>query len=206
MALSHSPKIVTDGLVLYLDAANPKSYPGSGTTWYDLSGNGNNFTNDLGFTHTTNNNGTFSLGDNIGTKRESTITTSPVATIVYWIRTSDTQALFLSGDTGSTGSYYIGAYRSGNKEYHSNCGSPVFYKDLIDTANIYDNIVDGNWHMLEFKNLDFSVNIWPYFKFNNYTSFNFSSGELASIFIYNKNLTAEESRQNFNALRGRFGI
>ena len=45
MALAHSPKIVTDGLVLCLDAGNPKSYPGSGTTWYDLSGNGNNGTN-----------------------------------------------------------------------------------------------------------------------------------------------------------------
>ena len=44
MASSYSPKIVTDGLVLALDAANPKSYPGSGTTWYDLSGNGNHFT------------------------------------------------------------------------------------------------------------------------------------------------------------------
>lgn len=38
------PNIVTDGLVLYLDAANTKSYPGSGTTWNDLSGNGNNGT------------------------------------------------------------------------------------------------------------------------------------------------------------------
>lgn len=39
MAYHHSPKIVTSGLVLALDAANPKSYPGSGTTWYDLAGN-----------------------------------------------------------------------------------------------------------------------------------------------------------------------
>ena len=38
------PDIVTDGLVLSLDAANKKSYPGSGTTWYDLSGNNYNFT------------------------------------------------------------------------------------------------------------------------------------------------------------------
>jgi len=36
--------IVTDGLVLALDAANSKSYPGSGTTWFDLSGQGNHFT------------------------------------------------------------------------------------------------------------------------------------------------------------------
>jgi len=38
MSLSHSPKIVTDGLVLCLDAANPRSYPKSGTTWSDLKG------------------------------------------------------------------------------------------------------------------------------------------------------------------------
>ena len=44
MGLVHSPKIVTDGLVLALDAGNVKSYPGSGTTWYDKSGNGNNGT------------------------------------------------------------------------------------------------------------------------------------------------------------------
>ena len=35
------PDIVTDGLVLALDAGSERSYPGSGTTWIDLSGNGN---------------------------------------------------------------------------------------------------------------------------------------------------------------------
>jgi len=44
MAFVHSPKIVTDGLVLALDAGNVKSYPGSGTTWLDKSGRGNNGT------------------------------------------------------------------------------------------------------------------------------------------------------------------
>jgi len=41
MSLSHSPKVVTDGLVLYLDAANKRSYPGTGTTWSDLKGSNN---------------------------------------------------------------------------------------------------------------------------------------------------------------------
>lgn len=44
MARSSGGKIVTDGLVLALDAGNDKSYPGTGTTWTDLSGNGNNGT------------------------------------------------------------------------------------------------------------------------------------------------------------------
>lgn len=42
MALSHSPSITTKGLVLYLDAANSKSFANTGTTWTDLSGLGNN--------------------------------------------------------------------------------------------------------------------------------------------------------------------
>jgi hypothetical protein len=51
MAFFNSPNIVTSGLVLAWDAANPKSYPGSGTAIYDLSGNGNNGTlyNGVGF-------------------------------------------------------------------------------------------------------------------------------------------------------------
>jgi hypothetical protein len=44
MAVNYSPKIITDGLVLYLDAANTRSYPGSGTVWSDLSRGGNNGT------------------------------------------------------------------------------------------------------------------------------------------------------------------
>jgi len=42
------PHIVTDGLISALDAASPKSYPGTGNTWYDLSGNGNNATKNNG--------------------------------------------------------------------------------------------------------------------------------------------------------------
>ena len=38
MSYSNGPKIVTSGLVMYWDAANKKSYPGSGTTIYDLCG------------------------------------------------------------------------------------------------------------------------------------------------------------------------
>ena len=51
MSIYGGPDIITDGLVLHLDAANSKSYPGTGSTWYDLSGNGNNGTlvNGAGF-------------------------------------------------------------------------------------------------------------------------------------------------------------
>jgi len=59
MATRYSPKIVTSGLVLSLDAANKLSYTGTGTTWYDTSGNNNNFT--LYNTPTFNSSGYFIL-------------------------------------------------------------------------------------------------------------------------------------------------
>jgi len=44
MTSSYNPKIITDNLTCYLDAYNPKSNPGSGTTWFDLTKNGYNST------------------------------------------------------------------------------------------------------------------------------------------------------------------
>ena len=44
MANVYGNSIVTENLVLCLDASNPRSYPGSGSIWYDASGNGNNGT------------------------------------------------------------------------------------------------------------------------------------------------------------------
>jgi hypothetical protein len=57
MGIAYNPRTITDGLVLCLDAANSKSYPGSGTTWTDLSGLGNTGTlvNGVGYS-----------GDNLG--------------------------------------------------------------------------------------------------------------------------------------------
>ena len=57
MALQHNPKIVTNGLVLCLDAGNPLSYSGSGTVWNDLSGNGYNGTLTNGPTFSSDNKG-----------------------------------------------------------------------------------------------------------------------------------------------------
>lgn len=42
MSAFSGPNVIKDGLILYIDAANPKSYPGSGTTWTDLSSLNNN--------------------------------------------------------------------------------------------------------------------------------------------------------------------
>ena len=57
MAISRGPKIVTNGLVLALDAADKNSYVGSGTTWKDLSGNSFNGTLTNGPTFSNTNGG-----------------------------------------------------------------------------------------------------------------------------------------------------
>jgi len=57
MATRYSPKIITDGAVLYLDAANKNSYKGTGTTWKDLNGNRNNGTLTNGPTFSSTGNG-----------------------------------------------------------------------------------------------------------------------------------------------------
>jgi len=61
MASNYNPSIVTSGLVLALDAANTKSYPGSGTAWTDLSGNGYTGTLTNGPTYSSSNGGYFAF-------------------------------------------------------------------------------------------------------------------------------------------------
>lgn len=43
MSVQGGPDIISEGLILYLDASNKKSYPGSGQTWFDISGNNEHF-------------------------------------------------------------------------------------------------------------------------------------------------------------------
>lgn len=48
MSVFANPNVVTSGLILSYDAMNPRSYPGSGSTWLDVSGNGNHGSINLG--------------------------------------------------------------------------------------------------------------------------------------------------------------
>jgi len=201
MGFFRGPNIITDGLVLALDAASIRSYPGSGTVWNDLSGNDFDFTLDgSGITH--NSNGYFTLADG-GASRNSTITTSTQCTLVYWMRTTDTQALFwaINGGSGS----YLGAYRSGNKFYNSGTyGSPTFHTNTTQRSNIYDFVRTNEWMMMEFKNVNMSAASNHHF--NQYGSYTFTSSDVGIIQMYNRNLTTEESSQNYNALKSRFGL
>ena len=76
--------------------------------------------------------------------------------------------------------------------------------DTVDTSNIYDNIRDDEWHMVEFKNVDMSGVTQN--NFNQYGGYTFGSGDVGIIQIYNRNLTSAESTQNYNAQKSRFGL
>lgn len=197
------PNIVRDGLVLALDAASSRSYPGSGTTWYDLSGNDFHFTLDgsgISYGYSTDI-PIFSLADG-GATYSGVITNNTTCTFVFWIQTTDTQAVFWKGQTSSE---YLGAYRVTNKEYYNNFGTPDYYQDTVEESNIYDNVRDSNWHMVEFKNVDMSGITSN--EFNQYSpNYTFGNGSIGLISIYNRNLTSEESAQNYNAFRNRFRL
>lgn len=206
MATQRGPKIVRSGLVLHLDAADRKSYPGSGNSFYDLSGNNNHWTIDAsGFTF--NSAGYFSMADGGITKTSSSalFSTALSNTFVFWIKTTDIQALFLRGLAG--GNYYVGAYRSDSVGYAGGVTTSSLYIDCryIATYDLYNNVRDNRWHMVEFKGNE-GLNNWGNLAFNKYSGYTFGDGALASLSIYNKVLTANESLQNFNSFRGRFGV
>ena len=87
MSLGHGASIVRSGLVLHLDAANVKSYPGSGTTWYDLSGNNNGTMTSLGFE--VGNNGSLlfnAANDTVSINHDDVFNFSSTFTVSTWIK------------------------------------------------------------------------------------------------------------------------
>ena len=93
MAVAYNPSIITDGLVLYLDAANLKSYPGSGTTWNDLSGNNNNAPMVNTPTYSNLKNGAFTF-DGAGTNyfdldSKASLVNVNAGTVGGWVRFND---------------------------------------------------------------------------------------------------------------------
>lgn len=87
MGTAGGPKLVTNGLVLALDAASPKSYAGSGTTWSDLTGNNLDATLFNGPTFSTDNYGTivFDGDDDYGQISSSPLTAITVFTFELWV-------------------------------------------------------------------------------------------------------------------------
>jgi hypothetical protein len=198
MGISYGPKIVTDGLILSLDAGDTNSYPGSGNTWYDLSGNGYHHTlyNNPTFT----NDSKFELNGSNGFTYLTAIPGSGNCTVVVFYKTTDTQELWVKGNDGG---YYISAAYPGSGYYSQNSGSLINYIDLVVVTDpIAGGYKDGNYHMWEAKNVNFSG--WNQFNWFLYGGDWNLIGTVAKIMVYNRTLTSNESRQNYNAIKTRF--
>jgi hypothetical protein len=223
MSTSYSPKIVTDGLVLALDAANVKSYPGSGTSWSDLSGNNNNGTLTNGPTFSGENGGSI-VFDGVNDFVQCTGTVSlTAATFIVWIRRNGTQGTYdgilFSRGTSVTG---INFQASNQLGYHWN-----------EIPNTYDwasglTLPDLAWSMCAVSVTSTTATAYLYQASGLTTATNtvsptsttlddikiaqddeggrFFNGNIAQASIYNRALTANEVLQNFNATRGRFGV
>ena len=225
MALAHSPKIITDGLVLCLDAGNTKSYSGSGTTWNDLSGNGNTGTLTNGPTYSSDNGGSIffdgtndyvSLVDNLGDPQQFTIEFWAYPTQLNFDSNNNYRRIFIPSGASTNGnnsvlieqSGYIsfrvpggtannmqGSGYSGTNEWgYAVCTYDQSNKKIYFNGSLKNTVAESG------VTVDFGS---PQIVDPNSQTF---KGNISNFRIYNRALTASEIQQNFNALKGRFGI
>jgi hypothetical protein len=226
-----SASIVTSGLVLNLDAGNPASYPGSGTTWTNLIGSGNAATLTNGPTYSSANSGSIvfdGTNDYAGGSFISAINLS-FYTVDFWIKPSafgnynqnisfcaysDTSPWNgFTFHTTSSGTLYVGT-KLGDRM--SNIGGAAAM-----TLNVWQNytFVNNNGNCILYKNAVSYVTQACGVSGSNNTLYTFGvvpsggasngliNGNVASLKVYSgKALSAGEVTQNYNALRGRYGI
>jgi hypothetical protein len=232
VGLAHSPSIVTNGLVLCLDAGNRKSYPGSGTTWTDLSRRGNNGTLTNGPTYNSSNGGYFTF---VPSSQYVTIpfssnfpTGSSARTLCAFFNIfslTGGRSVFAIGGNASDGNrtnLWVGAdnsigvecRNSGTVTYTSWSGINTWvYLCATNAAGgtahsfkIYINgqqrsVVNFGTSTLNTSNAACVVGTIPESLGSN--SFD---GRISNVALYNRELSAAEVQQNFNSLRGRYGI
>ncbi len=219
MSFSHSPKIVTDGLVFAVDAADKNSYPGSGTTWYDLSGNGNDGTLTNGPTFDSGNGGSIvfdGTNDYVDTGYTG-LTVHTNATTSFWCKMGDFSGAQTMGCHNSK-RFYVGF-----NGVNAFMGVADSYKNTTDissyiaidtwmhicmvaedgTATYY---IDGVARDTDTYTQSSGTNPNTNF-FIGATSpwANYYNGSIKNCAIWNRALTATEVSQNFNAHRSMFG-
>ena len=232
MANLYGPRIVTDGLVLHLDAGNRKSYPGSGNTCYDLSGGSNNGTlNSVDYSVV--NNGTFSYNATSDVITASMTNLRPTTGITQecWFNiTSNTAQVFIGAQYGSASnnSYALWINVPNSFAAGVNIGGSLNYQ----TQN-YSILINNWYHFIHTYNGSTqtmflngnTIKSWSTSGSIAYDSNNTLlaigndwnsgynggatvavKGNLAIAKIYNHALSANEVQQNYNALKGRFGL
>jgi hypothetical protein len=216
-------QIVTNGLVLNLDSANKDSYPGTGTTWYDLSGNANNGTLLNGVAFNANKNGGVmyfdDTDDTVSIGNSSLFSITNAMTVFAWVNPSST-----SGWDGIFGGsisgfvhfqlYFgtINVYIYGPNVSYSNNDSYIVPANVWisigftydgTTLKVYVNgsqlatTIPGSGNVS--SNSDVRVG-WAY------DTSRVFGGFIGTTQVYNRALSATEIAQNYNASKTRFGL
>ena len=216
--------IVQQGLVLNLDAGNPYSYAGAGTTWYDTSGNSYNGTLTNGPVYSTTNSGIIVFDGSNDYVDLTGITLSisgnAARSMFTWVKTTYTglQGFISTGTPANSQTFNL-------VKYGSYVGVMGYNNDFYPSSGKY--IADGVWHYVgatfDGTNirtyvdgvLDNTSGTFTYSTTgqNNYVgrsnhagNENFINGSMGNAQIYNRALSAAEVLQNYNATKGRFGL
>lgn len=229
MGLDHSPNIVTDGLMTYLDAANLRSYPGSGSIWYDLNNN-INFTLQNSPVFIPNSAGG-SIGFTAANAHYATSSSLPVLTtwtIEAWffetgVSSGTYPAIIAEAFNGSSlnfalfnPNYTAGSYKLQTGYYVS----PNWYWTTTFT------ITQNRWHhavgtydgvnVKLYVNSDLQLSTASstvptrsnsgIYLMRRWDAAEYYGGQLSTIKIYNRALSAQEVLQNYNATKRRYGL
>lgn len=236
MSYNNGPKIVTNGLVLYLDAGTTKSYPGSGTTWTNLSSNQYNGTLTNGPTYNSANKGSIvfdgsndyvTCGPVLNFGSASSVGTILVLAkgsgdLVTNQRTSSNHGWIQTRVTATSLRLYIDAYDlSPYGESFFALLSDTPYSTLINQWNFYSIVINrpANQYTLGINNYFFtstkSFTVASYQNFNtieigrmNNSTYGttYFTGNISNVAVYNRVLSQNEILQNYNALKGRYNL
>jgi hypothetical protein len=227
MALHHSPRIVTDGLVLALDAGDRNSYVSGSTVWRDLTVNANNgtLTNGPTFNSTNGGNIVFDGIDDIVTVLNSPSIDTVSVSVELWVKWNSIslgvdKVLFAKGVASGAGnrSYWFYENEGVQFSYLSSFTSPISSNLLLDgkwhsitgtydAVNFLNIYLDGNLYnsvsgVVTSQKTVFGIGINGYFN----GTYHASSKNISSVKIYNRALSSTEILQNYNATKGRFGL
>ena len=230
MAFNYSPKIATDGLILYADAANTKSYPGSGTIWNDISRSKLNGSLVNLASFDSNNSGTI-LYPNTTAYTPFTIPSIILDTI--YTNNSLTLSIFFKPNFINEYRDIIGLYpSSGTPPFGfriSGINNYLFYDTTINSVRytngiLTTSVVSGTWYhacatfgggiirtylngILKTQQ-SAAGNLLSYTTNNlsNYFGYGYFVGNISNFQLYNRALSATEVLQNYNATKTRFGL
>lgn len=213
MGISYNTTVVRNGLVLHLDAANPKSYPGSGTVWTDLSGNGNNGTlvNGVAYSSSDPKCFTFDKTNDYVTGSITPFSAGAAFSSVTWFKVTNNVSEQHLTNLAPTVQFYVKSGQLNTASYGALSGGIVanntWYmavqtRSADGSAAIYLNANQVALGTLPSYSASSSYVIGNYVGGGNY----WFGGNISVSQIYNRVLSATEVKQNFEALRGRYSI